>query len=176
MDSFIIDTLQRNNIISNCQTSDERIRTEKLIQPILRGRDIQKYSCDWKQLWLINVHNGIRGIKERIHIENYPSIKAHLDLYFDKLSRRADKGDTPYNLRNCAYIEDFSKPKILFQEIVQEGQFYYDSDGKYFCNDTGRIIVGENLTFLLGILNSKLFYYAVKHFYGGGYWERMEFV
>ena len=166
--AFIINTLQRNNIISNCQTSDERIRTEKLIQPILRGRDIQKYSCDWKQLWLINVHNGIRGIKERIHIENYPSIKAHLDLYLDKLSRRADKGDTPYNLRNCAYIEDFSKPKILFQEIVQEGQFYYDSDGKYFCNDTGRIIVGENLTFLLGILNSKLFYYAVKHFYGGG--------
>ena len=36
------------------------------------------------------------------------------------------------------------------------------------CNDTGRIIVGEHLPFLLGILNSKIFFYAVKKFYGGG--------
>ena len=36
------------------------------------------------------------------------------------------------------------------------------------CNDTGRIIVGSHLPFVLGILNSKLFFYAVKKFYGGG--------
>lgn len=36
------------------------------------------------------------------------------------------------------------------------------------CNDTSRIIVGKDISFLLGILNSKLFFYAVKHFYGGG--------
>lgn len=36
------------------------------------------------------------------------------------------------------------------------------------CNDTGRIIVGSHLPFILGILNSKLFFYAVKKFYGGG--------
>lgn len=36
------------------------------------------------------------------------------------------------------------------------------------CNDTGRIIVGEHLPFILGILNSKIFFYAVKKYYGGG--------
>ena len=36
------------------------------------------------------------------------------------------------------------------------------------CNDTGRIIVGEHLPFILGVLNSKIFFYAVKKFYGGG--------
>lgn len=36
------------------------------------------------------------------------------------------------------------------------------------CNDTGRIIVGSHLLFVLGVLNSKLFFYAVKKFYGGG--------
>ena len=36
------------------------------------------------------------------------------------------------------------------------------------CNDTGRIIVGNHLPFILGILNSKLFFYAIKKFYGGG--------
>lgn len=64
--------------------------------------------------------------------------------------------------------EDFSKPKIVFQEIVQESQFFYDMDGRFICNDTCRIIVGKELSFLLGVLNSKLFFYAIKHFYGGG--------
>ena len=36
------------------------------------------------------------------------------------------------------------------------------------CNDTGRIIVGKYLPFILGILNSRIFFYAVKKFYGGG--------
>ena len=66
------------------------------------------------------------------------------------------------------YWEDFSKPKILFQEIVQESQFFLDENHGFFCNDTGRIIVGGPITFLLGILNSSLFFYAVKKFYGGG--------
>ena len=65
-------------------------------------------------------------------------------------------------------LEDFSKPKIIFQEIVQESQFFYDAEGTFMCNDTSRIIVGRDLPFLLGVFNSKLFFYAIKHFYGGG--------
>lgn len=63
--------------------------------------------------------------------------------------------------------EDFNKPKIIFQEIVQESQFVMDSGG-LFCNDTGRIIAGTSLYHLLGILNSSLFFFAIKTFYGGG--------
>ena len=66
------------------------------------------------------------------------------------------------------YWDDFSKPKIIFQEIVQEGQFMLDSKGEFFCNDTGRIITGKSIKFLIGILNSKLFFFAIKYFYGGG--------
>ena len=119
-------------------------------------------------LYLINTHNGIKGKLPRIDINDYPAIKAHLDQYWDRISTRADKGDTPYNLRNCAYLEDFNKPKIIFQEIVQSSQFMYDESIHFMCNDTGRIIVGNHLPFILGILNSKLFFYAVKKFYGGG--------
>ena len=74
-------------------------------------------------MWLINTHNGIRGKLERIHIEDYPAVKAHLDQYWDRISKRADKGDTPYNLRNCAYLEDFSKPKIVWNRIAAVKQF-----------------------------------------------------
>jgi len=66
------------------------------------------------------------------------------------------------------FMEDFNKPKIIFQEIVQSSQFMYDESIHFMCNDTGRIIVGNHLPFVLGILNSKLFFYAVKKFYGGG--------
>ena len=167
-EAFIISTEKREEILANCQTEDERKRTAELIRPILRGRDIKRYGYNWANLWLINTHNGIRGKLERIHIEDYPAVKAHLDQYWDRISKRADKGDTPYNLRNCAYLEDFSKPKIIFQEIVQESQFFYDAEGTFMCNDTSRIIVGRDLPFLLGVFNSKLFFYAIKHFYGGG--------
>ena len=167
-DAFIISTEKRNEILANCQTEDERTRTAELIRPILRGRDIKRYGYEWAGLWLINAHNGIKNKIPRIKIEDYPAIKGHLDQYWDKIRDRADQGDTPYNLRNCAYLEDFSKPKIIFQEIVQSGQFMYDENIHYMCNDTGRIIVGNYLLFLLGILNSKIFFYAVKKFYGGG--------
>ena len=167
-DAFIITTDKRNEILDNCETEDERKRTEELIRPLLRGRDIKRYGYEWAGLWLINSHNGIKDRLHRIDIEEYPAVKAHLDLYLKQLEKRTDKGDTPYNLRKCAYLEDFFVPKIVFKEIVQSSQFFYDDSTHYLCNDTCRIIVGGNLPFLLGIFNSRLFFYAVKKFYGGG--------
>ena len=167
-EAFIISTVKRNEILANCQTEEERKRTDELIRPILRGRDIKRYGYVDNGLYLINTHNGIKGKLPRIDINDYPTVKAHLDQYWDKISVRSDKGDTPYNLRNCAYLEDFNKPKIIFQEIVQNSQFLYDETIHYMCNDTGRIIVGAQLPFILGVLNSKLFFYAVKKFYSGG--------
>ena len=67
----------------------------------------------WADLWLINTHNGIRGEVERIHIEDYPAIKQHLDNYWDKIESRADQGETPYNLRNCAYLVFIFAPQAV---------------------------------------------------------------
>ena len=78
-EAFIISTEKREEILANCQSEDERKRTAELIRPILRGRDIKRYGYNWANLWLINTHNGIRGKLERIHIEDYPAVKAHLD-------------------------------------------------------------------------------------------------
>lgn len=75
----------------------------------MRGRDIKRYSYDWAGLWLINTHNGIKGKIPRIDINDYPAIKAHLDQFWDKIKTRADQGDTPYNLRNCAYSDLLKK-------------------------------------------------------------------
>ncbi len=104
-EAFIISTEKRNEILANCETEEEWTRTSELIRPILRGRDIKRYGYVDNGLYLINTHNGIRGRIPRINIDDYPAVKAHLNRYWDKIEKRTDKGDTPYNLRNCAYLE-----------------------------------------------------------------------
>ena len=155
-EAFIISTEKREEILANCQSEDERERTAELIRPILRGRDIKRYGYNWANLWLINTHNGIRGKLERIHIEDYPAIKAHLDQYWDRISKRADKGDTPYNLRNCAYLEDFNKPKIVWGEISDRSKFAFEAYGSFIPEATTFLMVGSDLPYLLCVLNSPL--------------------
>ena len=155
-DAFIIDTAKRDEILANCQSENERERTAELIRPILRGRDIKRYGYNWANLWLINTHNGIRGKLERIHIEDYPTVKAHLDQYWDRISKRADKGDTPYNLRNCAYLEDFNKPKIVWGEISDRSKFAFEAYGSFIPEATTFLMVGSDLPYLLCVLNSPL--------------------
>lgn len=153
-EAFIITTEKREEILSKCADEDERKRTDELIRPILRGRDIRRYGYDWANLWLINTHNGIKGKLDRIHIEDYPAVKAHLDQYWDKISTRADKGDTPYNLRNCAYLDDFNEPKLIWGEISDRSKFAYDSNGSYVPEATTFLLVGEEVISLYYFLNS----------------------
>ena len=157
-EAFIINTEKRNEILANCQSEEERSKTAELIRPILRGRDIKRYGYDWANLWLINTHNGIKGVKPRIDINKYPSVKKHLDQYWNKISTRADKGDTPYNLRNCAYLDDFSKPKIFYADITQNLCFC-KCDDIMFCNNTTYFMTSTKKSFpphLIEYLNSKL--------------------
>lgn len=158
-DAFFIDGKTREKLIA------EGPKSEELIKPLLRGRDINAWVTESDQ-YLINPHNGI---KERniapINIDEYPAIKKHLDQFKDKLVKRGDKGDTPYNLRNCAYLEDFSKPKIIYPEITSLFSFTYDELGM-MCNNKNYIISekesfqslpkGTFLKALLAIFNSNL--------------------
>ena len=163
-DAFIISTEKRDEILDNCADEAERERTAELIRPILRGRDIKRYGYDWAGLWLINTHNGIKGKLERIHIEDYPAVKAHLDQYWDKISVRADKGETPYNLRNCAYLDDFSKPKIVYPETTQGAYFAIDMDG-LMIDKTCFMMISNYPMFLQSILSSRLYEFAYKRIF-----------
>ncbi|WQW86496.1 class I SAM-dependent DNA methyltransferase [Helicobacter pylori] len=175
-EAFIIPTEKREEILNACKTQEERKRTERLIKPILRGKDIKRYSYEWADLWVINTHNGYTSnLKSKIppiDIEKYPATKAHLDAHYDTIATRCDQGDTPYHLRNCAYLEDFEKEKIVYGEIVQEPRFYLDNGecelGYFYAEATSFILTGEHLRYLLGMLHSKLITFAFKTFYAGG--------
>ncbi len=45
-EAFIITTEKREEILNACKTQEERKRTERLIKPILRGKDIKRYSYE----------------------------------------------------------------------------------------------------------------------------------
>lgn len=131
----------------------------------MRGRDIKRYSYDWAGLWLINTHNGVKGKIPRIDINDYPAIKAHLDQFWDKIQTRADQGDTPYNLRNCAYLDDFSQPKIVWIELTDESKFALSTDGVIPLN-TVFFMVGQHIKYLLAVINSSLIHWYFQHTLG----------
>lgn len=164
-EAFIIDSDTRDKILNNC-VGEEREQTQKLIRPILRGRDVKRYDYEWAGLWLINIHNGY-DTKPRINIDNFPKLKLYLDKFEPKLSNRSDKGATPYNLRNCAYLEEFEKEKILCARMVQSPKFAYDINNN-IPDNTAYCITGENLKFLLAFLNSTAGYKIFNFFYAGG--------
>lgn len=171
-EAFIITTEKRNEILANCKDEAEKERTAKLIRKMLRGRDIKRYSYEWAGLWVINTHNGYKnqnGEKvEAINIENYPSLKKHFDEFYPQLEKRADKGLTPYNLRNCAYIEEFEREKIVYSEIVRKPQFYLDTKLNFYAEATSFILTGENLKYLIAFLNNDFVAFIFKTFYAGG--------
>ena len=153
-EAFIIDKKKKDELIA------EDPKSAEIIRPILRGRDIKRYAYEATDLWLINTHNGIKekGVKA-IDINDYPIVKKHLDLYYPQLSKRTDKGDTPYNLRNCAYMEDFSIQKIMYPNMTKFLPFYLDDKG-FMQNDKSFMITGKHLSYLTAFLNSSLFKYC----------------
>ncbi|GAA9144807.1 class I SAM-dependent DNA methyltransferase [Helicobacter pylori] len=185
-EAFIIPTEKREEILNACKTQEERKHTETLIKPILRGKDIKRYSYEWAGEWVIFIPwhfpntNNPKNMEENeqdfsIH---YPIIYSHLLSHKDKLLKR-NKDETGkryewYCLQRWAanYYQEFEKEKIVYGEIVQEPRFYLDNGecelGYFYAEATSFILTGEHLRYLLGMLHSKLITFAFKTFYAGG--------
>lgn len=162
-DAFTIDKEKYNELVKKDRKNKE------ILVPLLRGQDIRRYEINYKDLYLINTHNGYKFNDEKIpeiKIDDYPSIKEYLNEFEPTLSKRGDKGKTPYNLRNCAYLEEFNKEKIVYGQISKIPKFSYDLS-KFILNDTAFIITGEKLKYLLVMLNSNLIWKATMLFYSG---------
>ena len=144
-EAFIIDAKTKDELIAKDSKCAE------IIKPLLRGRDIKRYDYDFVDKWLINSHNN-----PPINIEDYPIIKEYLDKYLDKLIKRGDKGKTPYNLRNCAYLDEFEKNKIIYPDIGKLS-FCFDNKKMYFNNTV--YFLNSKSKYILAILNSKIINY-----------------
>lgn len=162
-DAFIIDKEKYDELVKKDRKNKE------LLVPLLRGRDINRYSKNYTDLYLINVHNGYKIGMEKIseiNIDDYIFVKEHLNSFEPKLSKRSDKGKTPYNLRNCAYLNDFKNQKIIYGETVTGASFFLDNDG-FIIDKTAFMLLGESIKYILALLNSRFIEFAYKTFYAG---------
>ena len=141
--AFIIDGNTRDNLIAKDPKSLD------IIRPVLRGRDIQRFQAHWDALYLINSHNGYSDVPSII-IGEYPAVKMHLDGHYPQLEKRYDKGGTPYNLRSCAYLDEFSKEKLIWIDLSEQGRFALD-DGSTLCMDTTYFMTGDSIKYLCAI-------------------------
>ena len=166
-EAFIIDGEKKDELIAKEPKSVE------IIKPILRGRDIKRYKAEFADLWLINTHNGCGEIPA-INIDEYPAIKEHLDSFEPRLSQRYDKGATPYNLRNCAYLPEFEKEKIAWGNLALSAQFCLVKPGVYINAPSPLITSKNGIKYLLAVLNSSLADYYIRSrgvTRNGGYFE-----
>ena len=181
-EAFIIDSEKRDEILANCQTEDERKRTEELIRPILRGRDIKRYGYDWANLYLIATFPS-----RHYDIEKYPSVKQYL-LSFgierleqtgkthtvngEKVKARKKTNNKWFETQDSiSYWEDFNKPKVVYMEIQTDNPdegypfpcYSYDNKRSVVLN-TAYIMSSDSTDprYVLGILNSKLGKFLVK--------------
>ncbi|GAA9790834.1 class I SAM-dependent DNA methyltransferase [Helicobacter pylori] len=183
-EAFIIPTEKREEILNACKTQEERKRTERLIKPILRGKDIKRYSYEWAHLWVIFIPwhfpntNNPKNMEENeqdfsIH---YPIIYSHLLSHKDKLLKR-NKDETGkryewYCLQRWAanYYQDFEKEKIVYPCIMaKEPCFAYEEKG-FYAPAPANIITGDKIEikYITALLNSKCIYFAMRKFYMGG--------
>ncbi|MCX8035077.1 MAG: Eco57I restriction-modification methylase domain-containing protein [Candidatus Dojkabacteria bacterium] len=181
-EAFIIDSKKREEILANCRDEDERRRTEAIIKPILRGRDIKRYYYEWAGLWVIIAKFGFY---KEAHL--YPAIINHLSKYETQLKQR---GQCQYTRQGAklknpdflgqhhwleldnnpqdSYLTEFEKEKVVGQRITQEPTFCL-VEPNILILDSMAFFTGENLMYIMAILNSKLIYNYVEmivHQYG----------
>ena len=172
-DAFVISTEKRDEILASCKTDDERERSASIIRPILRGRDIKRYSHEWANLWLVWIPwhfplhldptiQGASEVAENEFKKQYPAVYKHLLHYKTELSAR-NKAETGIRYEWYAmqrwganYWDEFSKPKIIYPNMTKFLPFVYDEKG-YITNQKCFIITGKHLAFLTAFLNSSLF-------------------
>ena len=171
-DAFIISTEKRNEILANCRDAEERKRTEELIRPILRGRDIKRYGYDWANLYLIATFPS-----RHYDIDRYPAVKQYL-LSFgierleqtgkthivdgEKVKARKKTNNKWFETQDSiSYWEDFLKPKIIYPNMTKYMPFVFDNK-LYLTNQKCFIITGKRVAYLTAFFNSSLFKYCFR--------------
>lgn len=197
-DAFIITEEQRRQILQ----ADEK--SEEIIRPILRGRDVKRYEYTDAGLFLLfipwhfplHTNPNIVGASKEAEKEfeaQYPAVYKHLLQYKDKLSAR-NKAETGiryewYALQRWGanYWDDFNKQKIVWARLsrISKHDFYdfprFAIVPKGFVTlDSLCFFTGDRLHDLVSFLNSR---YAAYYFFNtvaildnGGMQMRQQYV
>ena len=122
----------------------------EIIKPILRGRDISRYSYTSVGQYILLAKNGVNVQRD------YPDIYEHLESFGDRFRNRGAQGQHWTNLRACSFYDDFKKEKIVWIELTDSGRFALCNEEIYLLNSAYFLLPpsGIESKFLLGVLNS----------------------
>jgi type I restriction-modification system DNA methylase subunit len=167
--AFVVTAGQRQVIIKKSPAS------ASLIKPFLGGEDIRRYHieddgkwmivipCGWTRAEIVKIRKGSVSEKQAWEWlnQNHPEIAKHLEQFENALRKRQDQGDFFWELRPCDYYSSLAAPKIIFPDICKAPRFHVDRKGIYLVNTA--YCLGSDSLFLLGLLNSRLFWFAISN-------------
>jgi type II restriction/modification system DNA methylase subunit YeeA len=150
-EAFVIDKTTADALIAKNPNSRD------LIKPVLRGRDISRYSYN-QEKYIILSKNGIDVEK------NYPAILDYFDSFGTSFKSRGAKGSHWTNLRPCSFFDDFSQPKLIWLELTDTNKFAICYDEIYLLNSAYFLLPPKDIdiNFLAGLLNSKVIKFYLK--------------
>ena len=165
-DAFVIGETVRQQLIA------EDAKNGELIKPVLRGKNLRKWKAVSAKEYLIVMASSTDIMwpwseaadaieAEQIFAQTYPAIHRHLSSYRERLVVNTNQGKFFWELRSCAYYNEFEKPKILYSELSKSIYACYDTTGAFGLKTTYSIPT-RDLT-LLAILNSTLFDWYARH-------------
>ncbi|MCB4234878.1 hypothetical protein LDL59_06565 [Kaistella anthropi] len=150
-EAFIIDGKKKDELIA------EDPKSAEIIRPLLRGRDIKRYSYEFADLYIITTFPSLK-----IDIELFPAIKQHLLSFgYDRLKQTGDVGARKKTNNqwfetqdSISYWDDFSRPKVIWIELVDKGRFAIDFSDNYLTLNGTFIMIGNDLEYITAVLNN----------------------
>lgn len=170
--AFYITTEQRELILAECKSEEERMSTEDIIRPMLRGKDIRKYGCQWADIWLVGTFPSRKfDINKLYAIENHllKFTKERLEqtgathiINGEIIKSRKKTANKWFEIQDTIkYWKEFNKPKIMYPDITKFMPFYYD-ENKFMSNDKVFFLTGKHLSYLTAFFNSSLFKFCFR--------------
>ena len=164
-EAFVVDKETQGKLIAEHPSSSE------VLKPFLRGGDVKRWQVNFAEQYLIKIESSenrvhlwsgqVAAEAEQIFAAAYPAIYAHFEPFRERLIERHDQGKYFWELRACAYWEEFQQPKIIYPDIAQGTEFAFD-DGGYFLGNTLYLLPTKEM-WILGLLNSKaVFWFYTK--------------
>ena len=155
--AFIITKQKRDELIAKDS------KTEEIIKPILRGRDIKRYGYEFAELYVIATFPALH-----LNINEYPAVRDYLiNFGKDRLEQvgktlqdgtksRKRTGNKWFETQDqIGYYKEFEKEKVVWTPVNSEYRFATVPKGFYFSNSIF-MITGANAKILIAVFNSML--------------------
>jgi len=149
-EAFLIDQNTHDLLVA------QNPQCEKILSPLLEGKDLKPWYYEWRKLWLIYTYHGI-------DMAPYPAVLGYLYTFKFGLEQRSTAGlHKWYELQQPqqAYIPAFESPKIVWPNLQNSPRYSFDFD--HFYVRSPACLLPTTDWMILAILNSTVGWYWMR--------------